>query len=92
MSSHSFPALPAWPKNMMNKDVKSAFGQQSKVITSVGQGNVSPGISDTQGNSRSVLQIREHTHPFTTRNENSVHPRGSAKPVSSAVRCAGNFL
>ena len=80
ISEHSCMA-----KNVVNRDVNSAFRPQHKLVTFVGQGNVPFGMSNTKGNTSRVLGIIEATHTFTTRNDKSIHLKASAKPVSSAV-------
>ena len=69
MSAHLFPALPAWPKTMMNREVKSIFGPQNKVITYVGQGNVPSSMSDTQSDTRSVFRVIQNANPLARRDE-----------------------
>ena len=71
-------------KNVVNRDVKSAYRPQHQLPAFVGQSNVPLSMSDTQGNPPSVFGVIEDPHPFTTR-DNSIHLRPSAKPVSSAA-------
>ena len=81
-----FSSVASMDKSMMNRDVKSASGPQNKVIAGVGQGNVSPNMSDTHGNSRSVLALKEvRSRSPRGLKKNQVHLRASAKPESSAV-------
>ena len=52
---------------MVSRDVKLTFASQNQVITVAGQANVPSSVSDTNGNTRSVLGVVQDTHPFTTR-------------------------
>ena len=73
--------------NMVNGDVKLTFGFQNYVITFAGQANVSSSVSDTTGNTCSVLRVVEDTHPFTTRVHYSPLERAlSQSCLSSPVR------
>ena len=64
---------------MMNRDVKSIFGQQNKVIKFVGQGNVPSSMSDTQSDTRRVIRVILNAHPFAKRDETFGPSEGFSK-------------
>ena len=61
--------VPGVAINMVSGDVKHTFVSPNQVITVAGQANVPSSVSDTNGNTRSVLGVVEDTHPFTTRDK-----------------------
>ena len=64
-------------KNVMDRDMKSAFRPQHQFVAFVGQGNVPFSMSNTEGNTCRVLGIIEDPHPFAARNEKIIHQRTS---------------
>ena len=58
---------------------------KNKVVAPASQTYVSSGVSDTEGDTCSVLKVVKDSHTFATRDEKMAHWMASAKPLSSTV-------
>ena len=86
------PGAAGVARDVVNGNVKLTFGSQNQVIALTGQANLSARVSDTKGNTCSVLRVVEDTHTFTTGDKKVDPPDSFSKScnLSSVVatRCS----